>query len=107
MSVIVLFLIEAGFIPPIFIITASYAECDRVVFIAMKLLASGFGGNYWAGVRLNPLDLAPNYAGALLSYINGIGSIVTFIFPILIGIIISNVSISNPSIFRTNEHYCH
>lgn len=89
-------MIKAGIFPPIFLVIASYAGCDRVIFIAMKLLASAFGGNYWAGVRLNTLDLAPNYAGALISYINGMGTIVTFIFPTVIGIIISDV--------RTNLH---
>lgn len=77
-----------------FLLFAAYTECNRVVFIAMLLLTAAFGGNYWAGIRVNPLDLAPNYAGPLLSLVNGIGSIVTFIFPILVGLIISDVRIT-------------
>lgn len=102
-SLIVSFSIEAGIFPPIFLVTATYTECDRVVFIAMELFAAGFGGNYWAGVLVNPLDLAPNYAGALLSYINGTATIVSFIFPVLIGIIISDVKINSNCIYSCNS----
>lgn len=91
----VLFSIEAALFPAVFLLVASFAECDRLVFMMMLMLTAGFGGTHFVGVRVNPLDLAPNYAGALLSYINGMATIVTFIFPIFTGIVISDVRISS------------
>lgn len=82
---------KAGLFPPFFLLIATYAECNRIVFVAMKLLASGFSGNHFVGLRVNPLDLAPNYAGAVLSMVNGIATSVTFMFPVLVGVIISDV----------------
>lgn len=91
----ILFLFEAGLFPPIFLVIASYVECNRIIYIAMMLLAAGFGANHFVGVRVNTLDLAPNYAGAILSYVNGVATIVSFIFPILVGMIISDVRINS------------
>lgn len=74
--------------PAIFIIAASYAECNRtvvvVMFVSYKLLLSiiqesinemaeyfqifsmGFMGTFYPGMKVNPLDLSPNYAGKFL-----------------------------------------
>ena len=62
----------------------------------MLMLAASFIGNHFAGVRVNPLDLAPNYAGTVISIVNGLATIVTFVFPIIIGMIISDVSRVEP-----------
>lgn len=113
------FLIAAGIIPAILLVVASHAECNRIAFITLLIINGGFSGGYHAGMRVNILgksmeeikanfvfrapldyiwigfllDLTQNYAGALLAYTNGIGSNGSFIFPGIIGMIITDVSI--------------
>lgn len=84
-------MITAGIIPPILLIVATYAECNRVVFVLIIILTAGILAGYYPGMRVNTLDLAPNYAGALLAYTNGIGSNGSFIFPGITGMIITDV----------------
>lgn len=84
--------ITAGIVPPILLIIISNAECNRFVFITLIILAAVFKAAYFPGMRVNTLDLAPNYAGALMAYTNGIGCIGSFIFPGITGMIITNVS---------------
>lgn len=84
-------MIAAGIIPPILLIVASYAECNRIVFVILIILTAGLMGCYYAGMRVNTLDLSPMYAGELLAYTNGIGCIGSFIFPGIAGMIITDV----------------
>ena len=61
--------------PAIFLVLASYAGCERslVVFcfiIGVTLMKSGV-----PGIKVNPLDLSPNYAGTIMALTNGVGSL--------------------------------
>lgn len=49
-------------------------------------------GTYYAGIKLTPLDMSPNYAGTLMGIANGIGSITGLIIPYLTDILPSGVS---------------
>lgn len=69
----------------------SYAECSHIACINLLIITAGFMGAHYPGIRINTLDLAPNYAGTLLAYANGIASIGSFVFPGIIGMIITNV----------------
>lgn len=42
---------------------ASYVGCDRVWVVISFTVAMGLMGTYYPGVKVNPLDLSPNYAG--------------------------------------------
>ena len=85
------FLIAVGIVPPILLIAVSYEECNRIVFIVLIVLIGSFWAGYYPGMRVNILDLSPNYAGALLAYTNGVGVIASFIFPGITGMIITDV----------------
>lgn len=76
----------AAVFPAIFIIAASYAGCDRVTVVIMFTFAMGFMGAFYPGMKVNPLDLSPNYAGTLMAITNGIGAITGIIVPYIVGV---------------------
>lgn len=45
----------------------------------------GFMGTFYPGMKVNALDLAPNYAGTIMAITNGIGAITGIITPLLVG----------------------
>lgn len=71
---------------------ASYAGCDRTMVIIHFTIAMGIMGTFYPGMKVNPLDLSPNYAGTLMAITNGIGAITGIIAPTLVGLMTPNVS---------------
>lgn len=86
---------SAAVFPAFFIIGASYAGCDRVVVVAMFTLAMGFMGTYYPGMKVNPLDLSPNYAATLMALTNGIGACAGIAVPYVVGVMTPNVRTYN------------
>lgn len=82
----------AAFGPAIFMVGASYAGCDRILVVSLFTIAMGLMGTYYAGMKLTPLDMSPNYAGTLMAITNGIGSITGIITPYLVGVMTPNTS---------------
>ncbi|KRT78187.1 membrane transporter [Oryctes borbonicus] len=76
--------------PGIFIIAASYAGCDRALVVALFTIAMGFMGTFYCGMKVNALDLSPNYGGTLMAIVNGIGAITGIITPYLAGALTGN-----------------
>jgi len=83
----------AAFGPAIFMVGASYAGCDRVLVVVLFIICMGLMGAYYAGMKLSPLDMSPNYAGTLMAITNGIGAITGVVTPYLVGVMTPNVSI--------------
>lgn len=79
--------------PAIFIIAASYAGCDRVTVVILFAIGMGFMGTYYPGMKVNSLDLTPNYAGTVMAIVNGIGAISGIITPYLVGILTPNETV--------------
>lgn len=52
-----------------------------------------FMSAYYSGMKINVLDITPNYAGTTTAIVNGISSISGIISPYLIGLLTPNVSI--------------
>lgn len=71
--------------PAIFIMVASYSGCDKYLTVGMFTIAMGFMGTFYCGMKVNALDLSPNYAGTLMALVNGIGAITGIITPYLVG----------------------
>jgi MFS transporter, ACS family, solute carrier family 17 (sodium-dependent inorganic phosphate cotransporter), other len=69
----------ASFFPACFIVAASYAGCDETLVIILFTLAMGTMGGFYPGMKVNALDLSPNYAGSLMALTNGIGATTGFI----------------------------
>lgn len=84
----------AAVVPAIFIVLASYAGCDRFLVVVWFTLAMGFMGTFYPGMKVNPLDLSPNYAGSLMAVTNGIGALTGVASPVFVGMMTPNVRIS-------------
>lgn len=80
--------------PAIFIVAASYAGCERTVVVILFTIAMGIMGTFYPGMKVNPLDLSPNYAGTLMAITNGIGAITGILAPYVVGVMTPNRSIS-------------
>ncbi|XP_049817601.1 putative inorganic phosphate cotransporter isoform X2 [Aethina tumida] len=76
--------------PALFIILASYSGCDRTLAVTMFTLAMGCMGTFYCGMKVNALDLSPNYAGAIMAVVNGIGGLTGIIVPYLVGALTEN-----------------
>lgn len=85
-------MISAAVCPAIFIVAASYAGCDKVAVVVLFTIAMGFMGTFYAGMKVNSLDLSPNYAGSLMAVTNGIGAITGIIAPYVVGVLTPHVS---------------
>uniref|UniRef100_A0A8D8S0N6 Vesicular glutamate transporter 2 n=1 Tax=Cacopsylla melanoneura TaxID=428564 RepID=A0A8D8S0N6_9HEMI len=49
-----------------------------------------FMGFYYPSIRVNTLDLSPNYAGVLMGIVNGLSSITGIFTPVFTGHVITN-----------------
>ncbi|XP_075148898.1 putative inorganic phosphate cotransporter [Haematobia irritans] len=83
----------AAFGPAIFMVAASYAGCNRLAVVVLFTLCLGFMGTYYAGMKLGPLDMSPNYAGTLMAITNGIGAMTGVITPYLVGVMTPNATL--------------
>lgn len=76
----------------LFMLLASYAGLRQVTAICFILIAYGLQGSYFPSIRVNAIDLAPNYAGTLISITNGLGAITGFIGPYVAGLLTPHVN---------------
>ncbi|XP_045497490.1 putative inorganic phosphate cotransporter [Colias croceus] len=74
-------------LPATCIILASYSGCNRAAAITCFILAMGFMGAYVSGMKVNTLDVAPNYAGSVTAFINTFTTFCGIISPYLIGLL--------------------
>lgn len=79
-------------LPAIFMLLAPYVGTDRTLAILMFTLSTGFMGLYYPGIKLNPIDLAPNYAGTVTGIVNGMGSLSGILAPITRGLMAPDVN---------------
>jgi ACS family sodium-dependent inorganic phosphate cotransporter len=85
--------ITASVGPGLGIIAASYAGCDRTAVVALITLGTALMGTFYPGMKVNALDLSPNYAGTLMAIVNGIGAFTGIVTPYLVGVLTPNVSV--------------
>lgn len=76
--------------PGLGVIAASYAGCDKVAVATLFTVGMAFMGFFYPSLKVNALDLSPNYAGTLMAIVNGIGAISGIITPALIGYLTPN-----------------
>ncbi|KAF2903420.1 hypothetical protein ILUMI_02773 [Ignelater luminosus] len=80
--------------PGIFILAASYAGCDRTATVILFTVGMGFMGTFYCGMKVNALDLSPNYAGTLMAIVNGLGALSGIITPYLAGALTEDQTLS-------------
>ncbi|XP_012545589.1 putative inorganic phosphate cotransporter [Bombyx mori] len=73
--------------PGICIILASYSGCDTTLAVFWFVFAMTLMGAYYSGMKINPLDISPNYAGTTTAMVNGIAAISGIVSPYLIGLL--------------------
>lgn len=87
-------------LPGIFLVAASYAECDETQVVIYFVLAHAFDGINISGTWPNVLDLAPNYVGPITGLSNTFQIFSSIIAHYIIGILTPNVSINYIQIGR-------
>ncbi|XP_024084290.1 putative inorganic phosphate cotransporter isoform X2 [Cimex lectularius] len=76
--------------PGLGVVAASYAGCNKVAVATFFTVGMAFMGFFYPSLKVNALDLSPNYAGTLMALVNGIGAISGIITPTLIGYLTPN-----------------
>ncbi|XP_058791973.1 putative inorganic phosphate cotransporter [Phymastichus coffea] len=76
--------------PGLFLVLASYAECDKTFVVVAFMFGITLMGCLYPSVMMNPLDLSPNYAGSLMAVGNGLAASVGIITPYIIGVLTPN-----------------
>ncbi|KAJ8683375.1 hypothetical protein QAD02_019167 [Eretmocerus hayati] len=84
----------AALCPGFFLLASSYAGCNRLIFLVFYITAYAFTGCTICSVLVNPVDLTPKYAGALMGLVHGTGVLCAIIAPYVIGILTPNQTIS-------------
>lgn len=84
-------MVTASFGPGLGVLAASYAGCNRVLVMVLFTIGMALMGFFYPSLKVNALDLSPNYAGTMMALVNGIGAISGIITPTLIGFLIPNV----------------
>ena len=79
--------------PGVGIIAASYAGCDRTGVVVLITVGTALMGAFYPGMKVNALDLSPNYAGTLMAIVNGMGAFTGIITPYLVGVLTPDVSV--------------
>lgn len=83
----------SSILPATFILLATYAGCEHALVIIFFTMSIGMHGFLTSGTSPNAMDLSPNYAGALMSVVNGISSLTGVAAPYVVGLMTPNVSI--------------
>ena len=88
-------MIEGSVGAAIFIIGLAFMDC-RHPLIAVGLLTTGITitGCVYSGWMVNPMDIAPKYAGTILGIANGLAASTGFIAPYTVAALTPNVSYS-------------
>lgn len=78
--------------PGIFLILASYMECDRNTVVIMFVLSMFSMGPYYPSLRITPADISKNFAGIIMAFVNGIGALSYIPVPSITAAITPDVS---------------
>lgn len=54
----------------------------------------GFMGNFYPGMKVNTIDLSPNYAGSIMALTNGLGALTGVAAPAFVGKMTPDVRIA-------------
>ncbi|XP_011496713.1 PREDICTED: sialin-like [Ceratosolen solmsi marchali] len=80
--------------PGLFIIAASYAGCDQMSVVILFTIGMTLMGTFYPGMKVNVLDLSPNYSGTLMAMTNGIAAFTGIITPYIVGILTPNQTVN-------------
>ncbi|VVC37564.1 Major facilitator superfamily,Major facilitator superfamily domain [Cinara cedri] len=69
-------------------LAASYAGCDKAKVVALFTIGMATMGFFYSSMKVNVMDLSPNYAGPAMALVNGVGAVAGIVSPPLIGFLI-------------------
>lgn len=78
--------------PAIGVICASYVGCDKVAATICFTVGMGLMGFCYGSLRVNSLDLSPNFSGTIMAFVNGLGCVSGMLSPYITGLLTPNVS---------------
>ncbi|XP_045497336.1 putative inorganic phosphate cotransporter [Colias croceus] len=73
--------------PALFIILASYSGCNRLEAVAFFVVSMACMAGFYSSVKINAMDIAPNYAGTCSAMVNGLAAVSGIFTPYLIGLL--------------------
>lgn len=73
-------------------LAASYAGCDKIKVVVLFTIGMATMGFFYSSMKVNVMDLTPNYAGPAMAMVNGVGAVAGIVSPPLIGYLIPNVN---------------
>ncbi|XP_069991882.1 sialin [Penaeus vannamei] len=76
--------------PALCLVGLLFVRCDWWATVALMSLAVTAVGAIYSGHYVNPIDLAPNFAGTLSGIVNTAGNVPGFLAPMTAGYIINN-----------------
>ncbi|XP_075232263.1 putative inorganic phosphate cotransporter [Lycorma delicatula] len=77
----------AQFGPGLTCLVAVYAGCNRTLVVALFTIGVGLMGPFYASLKVNAIDLSPNYAGFIMTISNSFGSLAGGLCSVTIGYI--------------------
>lgn len=79
--------------PGIGVMCASFVGCDKFLASFCFTLGMALMGLCYPSIRINALELSPNYSASIMALVNGLGCLSGMISPFVVGILTPNVSI--------------
>ncbi|XP_050533315.1 putative inorganic phosphate cotransporter [Daktulosphaira vitifoliae] len=79
--------------PAVGIVLASYSGCDKMWAVFSFTLGMGLMGTFVPSLKVNALDLSPNFAGTLLAIVGTIGCLSGTMAPYIVGLMVPNSSL--------------
>lgn len=80
--------------PGVGALAASYIGCSKVGVSTLFTIGMALMGFCYASLRVNSIDLSPNFSATLMALANGLGCLSGMIAPLSVGFLIKNKSIS-------------
>jgi len=78
--------------PGLGVMGASFVGCNKIVATVCFAVGMALMGFCYPSIRVNSLDLSPNYAPTIMALVNGIGCLSGMATPYVAGILTPNVS---------------
>ncbi|KAL4123374.1 hypothetical protein QTP88_015570 [Uroleucon formosanum] len=88
-----LFAIIGNFGSGIGVMCASFAGCDKMIATLCFTLGMALMGFCYPSIRVNSLDLSPNYSSTIMALVNDIGCISGMATPYIVGILTPNKTV--------------
>lgn len=77
--------------PGLGVMGASFVGCDQVSAAVCFTVAMALMGFCFPSIRINALDLSPNYSASIMALVNGLGCLSGMSSPLVVGLLTPNV----------------